>query len=324
MDTIFHDAFTMEEKPGNEREVFGIQKSSEEYARMMQYSLFSGVHVIFEDIKMEELHHSGEAADGEFMLHYCYEGRCECLFRNGETVYIGKGDLAISWVDDSEYSHRTIFPDRLFKGVAIHVRVEDAQKVLDYLLGEQRLSLGTLCYNFCRDDKFYVLRGKESWMEQLFFALHYLPENMQQEYLRIKVLDIFLFLKQVTGRRENSSLLEAFTSLQIEKVKAIHRDIITYTSRRYTIDYLGKKHDISPTILKRCFKSLYGASVYQYTKNFKMHEAARQLVNTEDSILSIANRLGYENGSKFAGAFKDIIGMTPYKFRFQHRKIPHK
>lgn len=33
--------------------------------------------------------------------------------------------------------------------------------------------------------------------------------------------------------------------------------------------------------------------------------------DTDDSILQIANAVGYENGSKFTSTFKDSIGMTP-------------
>ena len=46
-----------------------------------------------------------------------------------------------------------------------------------------------------------------------------------------------------------------------------------------------------------------------------MKIAAKELINTNKSILEIANFVGYENGSKFAKAFKDIVGVSPMNFR---------
>lgn len=47
----------------------------------------------------------------------------------------------------------------------------------------------------------------------------------------------------------------------------------------------------------------------------RIKEAAKDLTNTDDSILSIANRYGYENASKFAEAFRVIMGHKPSEYR---------
>ena len=41
----------------------------------------------------------------------------------------------------------------------------------------------------------------------------------------------------------------------------------------------------------------------------------RQLAGTDDSILHIANGVGYENSSKFAEAFKKMTGLLPKDYR---------
>jgi len=46
-----------------------------------------------------------------------------------------------------------------------------------------------------------------------------------------------------------------------------------------------------------------------------MHAAALMLRKTKDNITTIAGRVGYNNPSKFAAAFKELIGMSPGKYR---------
>ena len=51
-----------------------------------------------------------------------------------------------------------------------------------------------------------------------------------------------------------------------------------------------------------------------------MKKAADMLISTDDTILRIANMVGYENGSKFASAFKAVIGLSPKEFR-EHKEM---
>jgi AraC-like DNA-binding protein len=61
---------------------------------------------------------------------------------------------------------------------------------------------------------------------------------------------------------------------------------------------------------------VYGSSVYAFTKEQKMRAAAALLRSQADvTILEVAGRFGYDNGSKFAKAFRDVIGMTPAEYR---------
>ena len=46
-----------------------------------------------------------------------------------------------------------------------------------------------------------------------------------------------------------------------------------------------------------------------------MEMAAKLLAETDESILEIAGRIGYENGSKFARAFRDVMGISPGRYR---------
>ena len=88
-----------------------------------------------------------------------------------------------------------------------------------------------------------------------------------------------------------------------------------------TIAQLASLFHVSQTQLKTSFKETFGESVYGYTRAQKMRAAAKMLQETQYTVLEVAGQFGYSNGSKFAKAFRDVMGVTPKEYRNQH-KLP--
>lgn len=88
-----------------------------------------------------------------------------------------------------------------------------------------------------------------------------------------------------------------------------------HMDQRITTAELSARFGVSQTQIKTSFRSLYGASVHAYIRQRKMEEAARLLLESNYSVLEIAGLVGYENGSKFARVFRDLMGMTPSQYR---------
>ena len=56
-------------------------------------------------------------------------------------------------------------------------------------------------------------------------------------------------------------------------------------------------------------------SIAAYIRSLKMESAAYMLEYSNKSIIEIANLHGYENGSKFSGAFRAVKGVNPAEYR---------
>ena len=55
--------------------------------------------------------------------------------------------------------------------------------------------------------------------------------------------------------------------------------------------------------------------------SIKMESAAYMLEYTDKTILEVAMEYGYDNGSKFAAAFRSVKGVNPAQYRNEvHRK----
>ncbi|WNO11136.1 AraC family transcriptional regulator [Teredinibacter sp. KSP-S5-2] len=65
----------------------------------------------------------------------------------------------------------------------------------------------------------------------------------------------------------------------------------------------------------RIFKGFLGESVKELIRRLRMERSAIELRATQDTILDIAQRAGYESDMAYSRAFKAIVGITPSAYR---------
>lgn len=98
-------------------------------------------------------------------------------------------------------------------------------------------------------------------------------------------------------------------------IKAVASYITEDLTAHHTIEQLSQKFEISTTALKKCFRGVYGTSVYSYLRTYRLQVAKKLLLETESSVTEIASKIGYENPNKFTSAFKETYGSSPTEFR---------
>ena len=67
--------------------------------------------------------------------------------------------------------------------------------------------------------------------------------------------------------------------------------------------------------MKKCFRGVYGTSVYAYLRTYRLQMAQKWLIETNLQVTEIANSIGYENPNKFTSAFREVYGVSPTEFR---------
>ena len=72
---------------------------------------------------------------------------------------------------------------------------------------------------------------------------------------------------------------------------------------------------VSASYLSRLFKKETGDSVSIYIRRQKIEMAKHLLQYSEFSMIEIANRLSFSSQSHFIQQFREIVGMTPKKYR---------
>ena len=82
---------------------------------------------------------------------------------------------------------------------------------------------------------------------------------------------------------------------------------------------LGDKYHINSSYLGQVFRKKYGMSFKNYLTNYRIKEAARQIINTDKKINRIAEDVGYKDSDYFIRKFIEIEGCTPSKYRKTNR-----
>lgn len=82
-----------------------------------------------------------------------------------------------------------------------------------------------------------------------------------------------------------------------------------------TIDDISKHAYISSIYLQKGFSILCGISIGEYIKNRRLTVASYELINTDNKIIDIALKYGYDSPDSFTKAFTRFHGTTPSKVR---------
>ena len=101
----------------------------------------------------------------------------------------------------------------------------------------------------------------------------------------------------------------------LDKMKVVLKYVENNYAQKITIAVVSDIVGFSESHFMRYFKETMGTSFVDYLKEYRLTMAARLLQSSEDSVLSIAAEVGFENLSYFNRAFKGRYGMTPLQYR---------
>lgn len=274
------------------------------------YRVFPGIELVYNDMHMAYCNKNQRPAPHVMEINYCKEGRCECLFGGNQYCYMSAGDLSFCSLHDS--AHQSEFPTSHYHGITVTIDFSaitaEMQKVLELL----EVDLARV-KALSQAEEFTIIRADPT-VEHIFSELYKVPPTIRRGYIRVKALELLLIL---TGLDSAGSAAKhtSFPAAQIETIKKIRAFLINNFSEHYTIDELSEQFDISPTVLKKCFRGVYGDSIYAYMKKYRLQLAQRLLKESRATVGEIALQIGYQNPNKFTSAFCAEYGIPPTAYR---------
>ena len=87
----------------------------------------------------------------------------------------------------------------------------------------------------------------------------------------------------------------------------------------WTIDELGRQIGLSRSTLHERFVELVGQPPMQYLTNWRIQRGAALLRESDATVATIAQEVGYESEAAFARAFKRLVGEPPAAWRRRQR-----
>lgn len=294
-------------------ESFSIYRSQDSTGdcKVTVYPVFSGIELVYYDVHMQSCDINLSKGREMLIITHCQEGRIEFEYKNGEYLYLASGDLSIQ--KNTENIRHRYCPLSHYHGVSVAIDMNRVPRCFSCILDDVFVSPEELEMKFCSEKPYSIMRENIS-IEHIFSELYSVPENIRKGYHKVKVLELLLFLSGLEYKGESEER-RYFSRSQVTAAKEAKKYLLAHLDEHITITELADMLGISPTSLKICFKGVYGDTINGYITNYKMQKAASLLKNTDKSVLEIAGIVGYNNGSKFAGAFRRVMNKSPNEYR---------
>mgnify|MGYP005756075809 CR=1 FL=1 len=97
------------------------------------------------------------------------------------------------------------------------------------------------------------------------------------------------------------------------------RDIVAYIEKNYatqiTLDDISQSIHICKSECSRFFKKYMNITLFEFISQYRIEKSINYLINTNYSIIEIANLVGYNDSNYYAKVFHKIKGCSPKHYR---------
>lgn len=277
---------------------------------MTDYTVFPGIHLMYDDFNMKYCRCEAEQKLNCVEINHCREGRIEVQY-DSECCYLGEGDFICASKDRPCTS--STFPFSSYHGISVILDFDKITAKTNSILAAFSIDVSSLKKELYGDGKYYILR-KNKTIEHIFSELYTVHDSVKQGYLQVKVLELLLFISVPENTVERNKH-ECYSAVQVERIQAVKEFVSEHTGRHYTLEYLANKFNMPLTTMKKCFCCIYGTPLASYARTLRMEEAAHLLRTTERTVMDVASSVGYDNASKFAYAFRDVMQCSTAEYR---------
>ena len=109
-----------------------------------------------------------------------------------------------------------------------------------------------------------------------------------------------------------------------QRVRAAIAFMNTNLQRRLIPIEIAESVRLSPTHLRRLFKTETDASLARYLRELRLQRAKHLLETTFLSVKEVASSVGITGVSHFVRNFKRAYGLRPSEYAGRHRKVIHR
>lgn len=296
-----------------------VQSDSGSKSRVIAYFLSESMYVIVWDIKSNvppdiSFGLCNMSGEGRFLsVTYCGRGKCEFNNKEGMSVYLSAGEVAMDFYRDE--SGTSDFHTDDFLGVEVVMQVDKVITELPTLAmlktAIKRMDMPGYATSI---NSLYFVDAQHDTRRTADELIRYCADSSDKELIVLKAAE----LGHSIGRdlADLNMKERTFVSPYQAKIAEDVHDMLTKEYRnKLPIKVFAEKYGISESSIKNYFRNIYGCGVQEYHRRVRMEKAAELLVNTNLGIGETAYRVGYASISKFRETFTLFYGATPLEYR---------
>ncbi|MCK7488106.1 MAG: AraC family transcriptional regulator [Bacillus subtilis] len=136
------------------------------------------------------------------------------------------------------------------------------------------------------------------------------------------LIQSFLLLFLDSLGKQSSALFnnQSFAESDAKRINQIKRIIHQNIHTRLSIEDLANQLFLTSPYLSKYIKEKLGTSYLRYVSQLRVKLAEKALIETNDSLTSIANQMGFANVNAMITAFRQVHDLTPREYRSRNQE----
>lgn len=106
-----------------------------------------------------------------------------------------------------------------------------------------------------------------------------------------------------------------------EIIKELYEYIVDNAFNDINLNKLEQEYFYNKFYILRSFKEYTGYTITEFINKIKVYRSVDPLLLTNDTILKIALNNGFNSQEYYSEKFKNVIGLSPKKFRKEYSNI---
>ena len=246
---------------------------------MRVYPLFDGVTVMLTQLETHGFPEDRPQRD-RLEINFCVNGRFESHFSSRDLAVLKPGDMAVSTFDGVHGLHsHSDFPLGYYEGVCITVDCAPAEAWMRRNVAPLACNFSALKENLLAS-QWYAVAGAGPRCEHVFRELFENLPYFDRRTLTLKALELFSLLETIP-RAELSR--EYCSAEQLRLARHLRDHLLTNRNNYVSLACLAEEHQISVSHLQRLFRQIYGMPVYHYIREYRLEQAAVELLSSREA-----------------------------------------
>lgn len=161
-----------------------------------------------------------------------------------------------------------------------------------------------------------LLPTDQQHVEALLYRMNHEIQQKAIGYevsLQSLLLELLVYTRR-TIKEDNINGLDHPSPMH-EKISEIVQFINRNYSNPLTLLSISKQFYVSQYYLSRAFKQVTGFTFIEYLNSVRIREAQLLLRQSNEKVINIGEKVGFQNNSHFGRVFKEITNLSPLQYR---------
>lgn len=235
----------------------------------MDYSLFSGIDLIFMDFNCSHTFREPMVNRDILDIRHYRQGRVEFEFQNQKVFHMRENEFCINTLANMPASYS--FPFEKCSGVSLVIDRDSIDSSTIHQFSLYGIDIRNLGEHLELDIHWYICKTPEN-LHHIFDELYEAKGKESATYFRIKILELLYHVQKL--RSEDRYAAVYYSKEHIEIVKRARKLLIGDLETKIPLESLIAGENISMVTFQAIFKQIYGDSPYTHLKKYKMNCAA--------------------------------------------------